>query len=99
MKSKKAHEGYFEIDHRLSPGNDQVGEGHRFECATITCGHCQRVVLLNPERRRTRFHCRKCDNYICDCCGDPLITGCLDFNALLDQLQEDAFLKLNVKEI
>lgn len=36
------------------------------EMHTMTCAHCNRVVLLNPERTRARGYCAKCDAYVCD---------------------------------
>lgn len=97
-KSLRRHEGYFQIDHTASPGNSQVGEGKMFEAATITCEHCQRVLLRNPLRTRERFYCSHCDGYVCDFCGDPVVTGCRNFQKLLDDLQEQAFRNLNIKE-
>lgn len=99
MKSRKSSEGYFQVDHRFSPGNDVVKEGKQLETSTMRCGHCHRVVLLNPERVRTRFNCSKCSEYVCDFCGDPLQTGCLNLDQLFDKLQEQAFKDLNIKEI
>lgn len=32
----------------------------------MTCAHCNRGVMLNPERKRARGWCRRCDNYVCD---------------------------------
>ena len=80
MKSKSRFEGYLMVDHRASPGIPEdvaraagrdprfSGEGKLFEAATMTCWHCQNIVVLNPERRRARAYCPKCDNYICDGC-------------------------------
>lgn len=39
------------------------------EMATLTCAHCNRVVVLNPLRQRERCSCRKCDAYVCDSPG------------------------------
>lgn len=33
---------------------------------TLTCCHCNRVVVLNPQRKRERNWCFKCDAYVCD---------------------------------
>lgn len=76
--SKRSKEGYLLIDHRDSPGMADeamvkagmpVGAGRGvFESATITCSHCQRVVVLNPLRTRDRGWCCKCDAYLCDWC-------------------------------
>lgn len=78
--SKKSFEGYVEIDNRDSPGFtlDQaqagartsllpfLGAGQRFQAATNTCSHCDRVVVQNPLRTRERGHCMQCDRFICD---------------------------------
>lgn len=61
MKSKRSCEGYMLADHRACGGA-------RVERATYTCGHCQRVVVLNPQRTRERAYCGKCDRRICDGC-------------------------------
>lgn len=77
--SKK--EGYLLIDNRESPGVSEglihqsgkdapfVRAGQMFESATVSCSHCQRIVILNPDRTRPRGYCRKCDAYICDSPG------------------------------
>jgi hypothetical protein len=43
--------------------------GQRMEVHTMTCCHCDRVVILNPERTRERGYCQKCDAYVCDSGG------------------------------
>lgn len=104
MSSKRQHEGYLQIDHRDSPGvsrdtSPQVqdvpffGSG-LFESATITCSHCQRVVVLNPDRSRERGYCKKCDHYICDTCSTLLAKTmeCVPFRKILDDAQEEAIL-------
>src|SRR3990167_3321016 len=92
MKSKRSHEGYFQIDHRYSPGTTAVPEGAMFESAAYTCSHCNYVVIIHPERTRARAYCTQCDRYICDACGFQLTTtGCRNLNKLLDKLQEEAF--------
>jgi hypothetical protein len=69
------------VDHRASPGlpvdfykplgSDMpaVGEGKMLEMATITCSHCNSIVVKNPLRVRERAYCSKCDHYICDSCS------------------------------
>jgi hypothetical protein len=79
--SKRAFEGYLLIDHRDSPGttvenclangvdpnaSPLVPKGQQYESATISCTHCQRIVILNPLRTRERHYCGYCDHYICD---------------------------------
>ncbi len=94
MQSKRRHEGYLLIDHRNSPGVPvgfggscvAVGAGQAFEAATITCSHCQAIVVLNPERDRERAWCAKCDHYICDGCGAA--RECVPFAKTLDLAAE-----------
>lgn len=98
--SLRSLEGYLLIDNRNSPGLTEtilepgqspenvplVGAGASYESATITCSHCQTVVVLNPMRTRARGYCAKCDHYICD---NPLCSlDCLPLNKVLDDLQE-----------
>jgi hypothetical protein len=103
MTSKRSHEGYFMMDHRQTkPVPDKVvvatglpvGSGAGlFEAPTYTCSHCQRVVVLNPNRRRERAYCRKCDHYICDDCGaHQAATGgeCKTFLQVVDEILEAA---------
>ena len=92
MSSLKRHEGYLLIDNRNLPaltGNgslfDPVGANQVYECATITCAHCNAVVILRPDRSRPREYCRKCDKYICDeCSGKP----CYPREQVLDDLEK-----------
>jgi hypothetical protein len=101
--SKRSLEGYALIDHRESPGltpedaaicpdGIPVGRGQLFESAFITCSHCQRGVVLNPDRTRERGYCRKCDKYICDQCTAALHnTGiCRPYAQLVDEILEAA---------
>lgn len=81
--SKRSHEGYLLIDHSESPGFDGrtaelgarlslqrfLGKGQKFQAATNTCSHCDRVVVRNPDRIRQRGHCSACDYFICDPCN------------------------------
>ena len=107
MQSKRSHEGYLLIDHTASPGTGSlaaspfvrqkrapiVPEGKRLEAAILTCSHCQRGVILNPQRGHSREWCSGCDHYICDNCGlIRKIDGmCRSMRVLLDRLQEKAF--------
>jgi len=103
MTSKRSHEGYLLMDHRGGPGlSDSIavpaglpaGAGRGvFEAPTITCSHCQVVVVLNPLRNRERAYCSSCDHYICDRCG--AIRGanggrCKTFRQLVEEVQETA---------
>ena len=93
--SKRKHEGYVLIDNTYGPGVTEefirasgkdvpvVGEGRKYESATITCSHCHRVVILNPDRSRPRNYCRKCDHYICD--TPVCILECNPMNKQLDK--------------
>jgi len=71
MSSLQRFEGYLLTDHSNGPGCPEMGYpgGVKVEEKTMWCSHCSAVVILNPERVRTREYCRKCDNYICDNCA------------------------------
>ena len=102
MRSKRSQEGYLLIDHRESPGVSAelvhqsgtdapvVGKNATFESATITCSHCQAVVILNPLRTRARGYCASCDHYVCDSvfCNQ----GCRSFKKMLADLYDKAVL-------
>ena len=82
------------LDHRDSPGLPTelppgMGCG-LFEAPTVTCSHCQVVVIVNPLRNRDRAYCQKCDHYICDVCGKALqVTGiCRPFKQVIEDVQE-----------
>jgi len=102
MKSKRSHEGYILFDHSNSPGLPDdvarkaglpVGAGRGlFEAPTITCSHCQTVLVINPLRNREREYCRKCDHYICDGCGAAIKAGgeCKTMAQVFDEVCEDA---------
>lgn len=101
MLTKRSKEGSLLIDHRSGPGlppdfarkiglsGPSVGNGASYESATITCHHCNAVVILNPLRTRPRGYCRKCDGYVCDnpACNEE----CNPFDKKIDALQEQAF--------
>jgi hypothetical protein len=55
------------VDHRASPGIP--GQPRFFEAPTLGCPHCAAHIVMNPDRKRPRAHCRKCDMYICDHCA------------------------------
>lgn len=103
MFSKRSLEGYLLIDHRAGPGVSAqdvaalgrhgahlpvVPEGAVFESATVTCAHCQAVVVLNPNRTRPRRHCPQCDAYVCD--SPVCATHVKSMDQLLDELQNTA---------
>lgn len=94
-------EGYLIINHQASPGLTmsqallmgldplQVGEGKLMESGTLTCAHCNAIVILNSLRTRERGHCRKCNAYICD---NPVChIECDPFNRKLDLLEAAAY--------
>lgn len=97
MHSKRSQEGYLLMDHRWSPGIQDMplnmGKG-LFECSTITCKHCQQVLIVNPLRTRERGYCPKCDHYVCDLCNLARInTGvCKTFEQVIEETQEAALL-------
>lgn len=101
MPSLRQHAGYLIVDHSESPGVSPadfprgfpkgtvfVGKGHALEADVQMCAHCQRAVLLNPERQRQRGYCAKCDHYICDAPGCQL--ECRPIAHVLERLQNAA---------
>lgn len=98
MSALKRHEGYLLIDHRYSegvPGSALATPGSVREMATITCSHCQAIVIINPLRTRARNYCPKCNHYICDRCeGIRVASGgaCKTFKQIIDETQESAAL-------
>lgn len=102
MKSLRSHEGVFLMDHSASPGIPDavlVAQGlppgvgqERFESATFTCSHCEVIVVLNPDRSRSRGFCRKCEHYVCDPCeAKRVLTGeCYPFKAMAQDFLERA---------
>jgi hypothetical protein len=68
IHSQRSYEGYLLIDHRASPGTPSVPEGQVFESALHVCHHCQRNVILNPDRSVPLGRCPKCARYICRAC-------------------------------
>jgi uncharacterized paraquat-inducible protein A len=81
MFSKRRLEGELTVD-------DRASGGALFESATTTCSHCNKIVVLNPDRQRPRGYCSRCDHYICDSCDER---NCLPIRKLFDQLLEAAF--------
>lgn len=78
-KRVRGGKSYLLIDNRHSPvplvqrlPNGEtlvIAPGATFEAATLTCVHCNSVVVLNPRRTRPRNWCRGCNAYICDAPG------------------------------
>lgn len=82
--------GYLVVDQRASdlpPGTPRL-----FEADTYTCTHCERVVVLNPQRKRERYKCKSCNHHICDDCAAKAVMGeaCVPFKAMIEQLREQA---------
>jgi hypothetical protein len=102
MPSLKRFEGYVMVDHRNSPGFTEAearaaglppGAGRGlFEAATITCSHCQTIVVKRLDRTRERAYCAQCDRYICDACGARygMTRECRSIFRLRDQVLEAA---------
>lgn len=99
MFSKKSTEGWIMIDHSAcegvsydiaqQTGSMPVGSGMKFESATITCSHCQKVVILNPDRSRSRGYCPNCDHYVCDGCEQIRLTqGCKTYKQVMDEFEK-----------
>jgi len=96
LKHLKDQEGYLMIDNRNAPVPDEIvvaqglpigaGRGMQ-EFATYTCSHCQRVVVLNPERQRERAYCRGCHHLICDPCAAirAQTLTCRTFEQVIDE--------------
>ena len=72
--------------HAAGVAGPAVGADRKGEFATVTCCHCNTVVILNPLRTRKRGYCAKCDAYICDNPGCGL--ECRSFEKLLDFVQD-----------
>lgn len=98
MSSLRRHEGYMLIDNSNSPGVPDAlvvaqglpaGSGKiKFESATFTCSHCEAVVVMNPNRQRSRGYCPKCDHYVCDNCEARRAASggeCLPFKVMVEQ--------------
>lgn len=114
MKAKRSNEGYLFLDHRDSPGLPDalthatgpelplgIGRG-LFEAPTITCSHCQAIVIVNPLRNRDRGYCSKCDHYVCDTCNAIRIANggaCKTFNQIIAEVQEAAAQSESIKEL
>ena len=105
MFSKRELEGYLLIDHTDSPGISaqeaaRAGEntlvvprGMKFQSPTINCACCQALVVLNPDRTRSRGYCPSADRYVCDMCELARVqrgSCCGTFNRLADQAIEKA---------
>jgi hypothetical protein len=96
MFSKRELEGYMMIDHRNSPGIENasipIGRGRFFQSPTINCSHCERMVVLNPDRSRSRGYCPKCDKYVCDSCEAERVRSgvCRPFKQVIEEFMDNA---------
>lgn len=103
MPSLRRKEGWLMIDHRASPGlpadfyqkiglaqtlRPELGEGKLFEAPTLTCAHCQAMVVINPARTRARGYCPKCDSYVCD--NPACHANCTPISKILDEAEKRA---------
>ncbi len=109
IHTKRSQEGYLLIDHTASPGTGSlaanrfvarkdvpiVPEGTKLEASIITCAHCQRGVILNPQRSHAREWCWGCNHYLCDNCAlvRKIDGQCRSMRDLLNKLQERFFQK------
>ena len=84
MKTLRQRESFFE--HHRPMVARSTGMPKLFESPTFTCKHCNRVVIMNPDRSRPRGYCRKCDAYVCD---NPLCNSECNgsFSKFLDELE------------
>ena len=78
IKRVRGGRGYLLVDNRASGGQLQ-------EFQTLTCAHCNCVVVLNGLRQRERGYCRKCNAYVCD------FSGCNAECNPIDQMVDLAF--------
>jgi hypothetical protein len=97
MPSKHRYDGEVEIQQPLGLAVSSVP----LRMASYTCNHCNRVVICNPDRTRSREWCAKCDRYICDCCGAVVAkTGeCVPMAKLVAQVQDAAEKQLAMPKI
>lgn len=101
--------GYLVIDHTDSPGVTEADVAHLPKAmrdriiiargGTVeerdvqTCTHCERQVVLEPNRVRARAYCPHCDHYICDACEAVRVASggaCIPFKQRLDVAREVA---------
>lgn len=80
--------GHLEIDQRacdLPPGTQRY-----FEADTYTCSHCERIVVMNPQRKRERYKCKSCNHHVCDDCAAKAVAGerCMPIKVLAEILRE-----------
>jgi hypothetical protein len=90
--SLKRFDGEVEIHQPLGLENPALPRAAVVRFASYTCNHCNRVVMLNPQRTRDREWCSRCNRYICDGCGAVLAkTGeCMPMAKLVAKVQRAA---------
>lgn len=72
-----------------SSGYLQVsGEGAK-ERDTFTCGHCNCIVIIEPNQLTFKEFCTGCMKPICDECGR--IIGCLPFEKKIERLEQRSY--------
>ena len=79
--------GYLEVDQRNAESPLPPGTQRHFEADTYTCSHCQRVVVMNPLRKRERYKCKGCAHHICDDCAAAISQGgsCRTFAQIVEE--------------
>lgn len=99
MALGKLDGGYLMLDNRNNQGMSEeatikaglpiIAQSGLFEASTITCNHCNVIVVINPERTRERPFCVKCNHYICDKCKSiQVVTGeCRTMAQVLDEYE------------
>lgn len=94
LHSKRSLEGLLTVDCRAGTGIERkdlvtsgipvVPAGTLLECPTFMCGHCNGMVVMNPERTRERHYCQAGDHYTCDVCADD--TECRPFMKYIEDI-------------
>jgi len=87
IKTEETGLGYLCLDHRASTELPPGITNRLAEYDTYTCSHCQRVVVMNPERKRERYKCRGCNHLTCDNCAAERAAGgsCKTFSQVIDE--------------
>ena len=62
--------------------DNRASGGLCVEYDTMTCAHCNSVVVLNEKRIRPREWCAKCNAYVCD--DKKCATECYSMQRCLD---------------
>lgn len=84
--------GHVEVDQRNVEAPLPPGVQRYFEADTYTCTHCERIVVLNPLRKRERYKCAGCNHHICDGCAAERYAGapCKTFQQKVAEVLERA---------